>query len=303
MIKNNFIITEEDKSHILNLTRLPNYKTPIRLSEDNGGGQLVITWNSEKSKSDAEEKNKLESLYDIKKKGKMVSIDFNDPQMIKSHFIMVKDKINKYYRSDAFGYFLRGLETAIKNLNKSEYSTYVQELTKAANAISFDLKADTNYPIEDWDSFTYPPDTENYTWEDVPGYFGDILMYTPKRKGYYTSPGKTQGDTSIIDSGIKQELTPQFCNTLLMDYFNDAKRKSWNDPELKEKKFKIALCYNTSGEEIAKKTLFGKTKFKVSGSPYKSLTRKDSEKLKLFTDLPDTDKYKIHINDINKNLQ
>lgn len=301
MIKNNFIITEEEKSHILNLTRLPNFRNPVRLSEQDTGG-LKVSWNSEKQKRDADEKSRLGSIETIKKNGAMMGMDFNDTQIVNEHYELVLDSINKYYRSNAFGYFLQALETMVKTFNKTEYSTYIDKLKKAANQIKYELSSDPNYPIENWNSFTNPADKENYDYIDVPRFFGDIPMYTPKRKGYYTSPGKTQGDTEVIDTGIKQELTPQFCNSLLMDYFNDAKRKSWNDPELKEKKFKIALCYNTAGEQIAKKTLLGKTKFKVSGSPYKTLSRKDSERLKQFTQLPDTDKYKIHINDINKNL-
>jgi hypothetical protein len=326
MIKNNFIITEEEKSHILKLTRLPNHKEPVNLLEQlttqslfgnqksrfstlsndpktNDDSKLDVVWNSDiakqKSDDDLKLKSKETSWNTILKGGKMSLINFDDKRQVANLTNYVVNQINLGWRSNAFGYFLDAL-------NNKNYTDLSKKIESAARFIKVEVESDGSYDIDTWDALSEPESKENYNQEDVSGpgnsnYFGDINQFQLKKMGLVKQPGYKRGaDLDAIKSGMKT-LTPEVCQRLLADYLLKGYRESLSNESRKELKYNIAWCYTTDSNAQPKKNIFGKVHIKRSGTPLQSLSNKEQKNLQVFLNKPDGDPEKIYIDNVNRN--
>jgi hypothetical protein len=158
MIKNNFIITEEEKQHILNLTRLPNYKKPVRLKEQysatitdtppptskTGGESKTDISTTPTSKTGGESKTDISTtptssggnttgtfdpsyesgkLKDLQTNGGFGEMDFSrNPDVVGGAYDRVKGLISNFYRGRTFGMFADALKIAGKIYPDKEYN-------------------------------------------------------------------------------------------------------------------------------------------------------------------------------------
>lgn len=298
MIKNNFILSESEKSRILTLHRLPNHKPSYRLNEQ----KLIVNWNSDTNKAkadaDANRKSGEANWSKILSGGKMSLIDFDDKRRVTVLTDWMGNEILKGWRSTAFGYFQDAL-------NYKGYTDLSKKIDNAVSQIKMTVESDGSYNIDNWDPLSSPTsNSEDYKVEDVTGpvggnYFGDINKYQLKNMGRINQPGYSQKpDVDVIKSGMN--LTPSQCIGYVQSYLNQGYRQSLSDQSKKELKYSIAWC-QLGNLQQKKNRLTGKISFPDSNL-LKSLKSKTKEQLETFYNKPDGDRDKIYLDDINRNL-
>lgn len=172
MIKNNFIITEEERQHILNLTRLPNYKKPIRLKEQysaiitdtpptSSGGN---TTGGESNTGTFDLSYESGKLKDLQTNGGFGEMDFSrNPDVVGGAYDRVKGLISNFYRGRTFGMFANALAIAGKIYPDKEYNgkTYIEmgtDITDNVNDAA--TKAQKVQKLQKWNSRTNPTEDE-----------------------------------------------------------------------------------------------------------------------------------------------
>lgn len=174
MIKNNFIITEEEKQHILNLTRLPNYKKPVRLKEQysaiitdtppappSSGGN---TTGGESNTGTFDLSYESGKLKDLQTNGGFGEMDFSrNPDVVGGAYDRVKGLISNFYRGRTFGMFANALAIAGKIYPDKEYNgkTYSQMGTNITTIVTdAATKAQKTQNLVKWNSLTNPTEDE-----------------------------------------------------------------------------------------------------------------------------------------------
>ena len=172
MKKNNFIITEEEKQHILNLTRLPNYKKPVRLKEQysaiitdtpptSSGGN---TTGGESKTSTFDLSYESGKLKDLQTNGGFGEMDFSrNPDVVGGAYDRVKGLISNFYRGRTFGMFANALAIAgkiypDKEYNGKTYSEMGTDITDNVNEAA--TKAQKVQKLQKWNSLTNPTEDE-----------------------------------------------------------------------------------------------------------------------------------------------
>lgn len=263
MIKNNFIITEEDKKHILNLHRLSNYRKPIRLKEqysamitdtpsDTTGGSSA-TGNSGAAGTTGTQTSKTfnldykkEQLQNIQKNGYFTEINFEtNPTVAGEAYDRVKGLIDNFYRSRVFGMLATAFELAgdiypDKKYNNMTYSQMSSNLSGATNDVM--SKVQKTQTLNTWNSTTNPTKDETNLYvikvldspfDSVPvyqlkdQYVDAIKMGTPD----YTGSTESDGTTSSKDT---QELNKQ-------GFLDHLKKAQTNVKETFTDKFCISM--------------------------------------------------------------
>ena len=128
MIKNNFIITEEERQHILNLTRLPNYKKPVRLLKEYSAiitdtpTEPTSTGDGTTTGGSFDIEYEKQKLADLQKNGSFGDMDFNrNPDVVGMAYDRVRALIDNYYRGRVFGMFANALAIAGKIYPDKKY--------------------------------------------------------------------------------------------------------------------------------------------------------------------------------------
>lgn len=274
MYKNNFFITEEEKKHILNLTRLPNYKKPIRLKEQEYSA--VITDEPVKQQ---EKKVSTDSLVELlqqmnwpyRENGKIkMPTKLNIMQM--GDYLM--KKMEEGFRGPIFQYYVELLDQAAKidPNNSSDYSSKKGNYGKKYESVKSKFQAEAS-DLE-YDPYTNPSAQKQnaHKWTEIgsprePGgsFFGSLqaYKYTPRTSA------------EVLQSGI---MDFNECVNLYR-LMSDPAKSGWNNATYGEKdtfKKNLEACYN-SHESKSKKNLFGKTNVKYEKSPYDMLSRNEKK--------------------------
>lgn len=171
MIKNNFIITEEEKQHILNLTRLPNYKKPISLKEQYAAEIADTPFTSVNSTTGQNSNTgtfnlSYESgqLKDLQTNGGFGDMDFSrNPDVVGGAYDRVKGLINNFYRGRIFGMFANALAIAgkiypDKRYNNLSYENMSQNILNVVNDAA--TRAQKTQKLVAWNSLTNPTEDE-----------------------------------------------------------------------------------------------------------------------------------------------
>jgi len=222
MIKNNFIITEEERQHILNLTRLPNYKKPVRLKEQysavisdtppaptSTGGGTTTSGSIGNTQTNASfdigyEKQKL---ADLQKNGSFGDMDFNrNPDVVGIAYDRVRALIDNYYRGRVFGMFANALAIAgkiypDKEYNGQSYTKMNETMTDKTAQKQTDVSSYSSrvQKLSTWNSLTNPTEDEVmlYNTKILGAPFESVTVY--QLKDEYMSPiklGTPTGSTS-----------------------------------------------------------------------------------------------------------
>jgi len=275
MYKNNFLITEDDKKHILNLTRLPNYKKPIRLKEQEYSATITdepVAQQSKKVSTDSIVELLQQMNWPYRENGKIkMPSKLNILQM--GDYLM--KKMEEGFRGPIFQYYVQLLDEASKidPNNESYYSPKKEKYEKKYNDVKQKFQADAS-DLE-YDPYTNPSSQKQsaHKWVEIgsprdPGgsFFGSLqtYKYVPRTSA------------EILQSGI---MDFNECVNLYR-LMSDPAKSGWNNATYGEKdtfKKNLEACYN-SHESKANKNLFGKTNVKYEKSPYDMLSRNEKKR-------------------------
>jgi len=325
MIKNNFIITEEDKSHILKLTRLPNFKNPITLKEDNGDSGLNITWKSSKNKEVADSETLKSNLEKYKQGGRFTQLDFSDATRVEQAYNNLVSYINMNYRGNVVNYFYRALLVADKIFPNNGYGTMGQDLKNISDDKTIKLKPKSGSAT--YNTMINPPEDEEglYQVAYLKAPFGGVPIWKIKRilDSELGKPGTTErvpdnssetgsnielAQDSVIEyldsatRGYDSELNDSLCIDTLQFYLNKVVNKQYpvSGEKLRTLKKTIAYCNtNIKYDPARQQGLFKKIKNKTSGNVYGKLKKKTRA---LLDDLQyRNDEFKVNITDPDRN--
>jgi hypothetical protein len=169
MIKNNFIVTEEEKQHILNLTRLPNYKKPVRLKEQYSA---VITdtppaptsTGGESNTGTFDISNESKELKDKQINGGFGDMDFNrKSDEVGGAYEHILGLIQNYSRGRVFGMFKEALEMAgkiypNKKYDGTSYTDMAKQINNQINTVASEVQKVQQ--LRSWNSLTDPTPEE-----------------------------------------------------------------------------------------------------------------------------------------------
>ena len=298
MIKNNFIITEEEKKHILGLTRLDNYKKPISLFEapgdeydldpnvDDGGVDSGITHTKTWSKKDEDDTKKSQEqekekqskksdqnkeLENLKKSGSFPYADFSNQTSVNEHSgKLISYMKDKGVRGNTIGYFLQALNIA-KDLypNNAAINT---SITNIGNIITNNTK--------NWSDYT---GDESFNFQTNPENESDYESFNPGGIFNYASLWKVK----LIDPTQKIEslkIDENTCKSTLLLVQNDYQFNKLPTGQKEDLKQKLQACYHDKRNEDLKKKFF-KLRYRTDGSYYDKLSRKEKEQLARINDL------------------
>lgn len=256
MIKNNFIITEEEKQRILNLTRLPNYKKPVRLKEqysaiisdtppsDTPPSPTSTGGNTTGGESNTGTFNlsyELGKLKDLQTNGSFGDMDFNrNPDVVGMAYDRVIGLIKNYYRGVVFGMFANALEIAgkiypDKKYNNNTYGQMSMNITQVVNDAADN--AQKVQKLVDWNSLTNPTEDEKslYYIKILGAPFESVTVYQLKNQymsaenlGTKNAKGDVNSFSSDTDNGSitlnqANEKTTQEAKKGLLGFLQNSK--------------------------------------------------------------------------------
>jgi hypothetical protein len=136
MIKNNFILSESEKSRILTLHRLPNHKPSYRLSEQ----EIIVNWEGDEEKKAKDTKSSEGNLEKWKQGGRFTQLDFSDPTKVQQSYDNIKSYVNMNYRGNVVNYFYRALLEADKLYSGNGYGDLAKELKNLSDTKTQEMK-------------------------------------------------------------------------------------------------------------------------------------------------------------------
>ena len=259
MIKNNFIITEEERNHILNLTRLDNYRKPIRLVEDAatitaqrtygmGGGNSPKEMVQQKTLDYDSSVKEIESL---KQQGGFRDLDFANQTEVKKVAEETLNFIQNYGRNNQFGPFVNALTVASSLYPRYGYDTLVTKLSGVTNQVLNTVKSGAPSYISEFDSLSDPPTQEKNNIYIIDGYtsYGNVPVWflrnqwfshdkiggkadvnkktNDKQPDGQSNDSQSQDKPTLVDFMSKSRqnadyaLTDDACVSLFRSYIND----------------------------------------------------------------------------------
>jgi len=247
MIKNNFIITEEERNHILNLTRLDNYRKPIRLVEDAatitaqrtygmGGGNSPKEMTQQKTLDYDSAKNLFTASTINGGFGEIkLAIESNDVGKVHRAYTRIQGLIMNYYRGDIFGYFKETLRAASQlypgaTYNNMTYQGMLNDLVKKGEdqkkILNNTDKGKGFQQLTEWNSFTNPTPEELSLYEPKPlgAPIESGIVYRLKNQ-YQTaqSVGPKDVNKSTGDQSSQKDTVP---NTNMEDFLNGLEKSN-----------------------------------------------------------------------------
>ena len=201
MIKNNFILSESEKSRILTLHRLPNHKPSYRLSEQ----KMTVTWQGSEEKKAKDTKSSEGNLEKWKQGGRFTQLDFSDPTKVQQSYDNIKSYVNMNYRGNVVNYFYRALVEADKLYSGNGYGELAKELKQLSDTKTQEMK--TKSGSETYNTMVNPPEDEEglYQVAYLKAPFGGVAVWKIKR-----SVGAESGvddKTSGFDKDIQSAQT------------------------------------------------------------------------------------------------
>jgi hypothetical protein len=282
MIKNNFIITEEERNHILNLTRLDNYRKPIRLVEDAatitaqrtygmGGGNSPKEMTQQKTLDYDSSVKEIESL---KQQGGFRDLDFANQTEVKKVAEETLNFIQNYGRNNQFGSFVNALTVASSLYPRYGYGTLVTKLSGVTNQVLNTVKSGATSYISEFNSLSDPPTQEKNNIYIIDGYtsYGNVPVWflrnqwfshdkiggkadvNKKTNDNQSNDSQSQDKPTLVDFMSKSRqkadyaLTDDACVSLFRSYINDIIPGNISpvptDQDLRNIKRVIAHCFS-----------------------------------------------------------
>ena len=314
MIKNNFILSESEKSRILTLHRLPNHKPSYRLSEQ----EIKVTWQGSEEKKAKDTKSSEGNLEKWKQGGRFTQLDFSDPTKVEQAYDNIKSYVNMNYRGNVVNYFYRALVEADKLYSGNGYGELAKELKQLSDTKTQEMK--TKSGSETYNTMINPPEDEEglYQVAYLKAPFGGVAVWKIKRSVGAESgvDDKTSGFDKDIQSaqtdviglldnatkGVDSELNDALCIDTLQFYLNKVVNKQYpvSGEKLRTLKKTIAYCNtNIKYDPARQQGLFKKIKNKTSGNVYGKLKKKTRAMLDGLQYR--NDQFKVNITDPDSN--
>lgn len=315
MIKNNFILSESEKSRILTLHRLPNHKPSYRLSEQ----KIKVTWQGSEEKKAKDEKTTSDNLVSYASKGMFKRVDFSDENSVGNALTTLMDYIKESYRGYVFNYFYKSLLAADKKYPDNGYAGKASELLNAANTKTNDIKI--KIKDDSYNTMSDPADDDLSLYDNLPiqtKEFSSAIIYKYKRLVGAESgvPDNSAEDKTKINNaqtnvinfitnaskGIQGEINDGLCIDILQFYLNRVIPKQYPLDKESLRGLKKGIAYCNTGikyDPAREKGLFNKIKNKTSGNVYQSLKKKTKEQLYALQYRPDI--FKVDITDPDNN--
>lgn len=314
MIKNNFILSESEKSRILTLHRLPNHKPSYRLSEQ----KMTVTWQGSEEKKAKDTKSSEGNLEKWKQGGRFTQLDFSDPTKVQQSYDNIKSYVNMNYRGNVVNYFYRALVEADKLYSGNGYGDLAKELKNLSDTKTQEMK--TKSGSETYNTMVNPPEDEEglYQVAYLKAPFGGVAVWKIKRSVGAESgvDDKTSGFDKDIQSaqtdviglldnatkGVDSELNDALCIDTLQFYLNKVVNKQYpvSGEKLRTLKKTIAYCNtNIKYDPARQQGLFKKIKNKTSGNVYGKLKKKTRAMLDGLQYR--NDQFKVNITDPDSN--
>lgn len=313
MIKNNFIITEEERKHILSLTRLPNHKSPVKLTEDaaiitpqrmggggeNGGPKRV------KQPKTLDYNSSVKEIESLKQQGGLRNLDFANQTEVNDAANEIKTFIQSFGRSKQFGPFVNALTIASSLYPRYGYDKLVTQLSGVTNEVLNKVRKGSPSYISEFDSLTDPPTQEKgsiyipngyTTYGNVPVWFLRNQWFSHETIGGNENLGtKTEslpedkptlvGFLERSKEKMDRVTTDDACVKLFRSYVNDIIPGNLSpvptDFQLRAIKSTIAHCFSqkrydneTNKDGGVKTNIFGKVVNKTSGNILNKLSKK-----------------------------
>ena len=289
MIKNNFILSESEKSRILTLHRLPNHKPSYRLSEQ----EIKVTWQGSEEKKAKDTKSSEGNLEKWKQGGRFTQLDFSDPTKVQQSYDNIISYVNMNYRGNVVNYFYRALVEADKLYSGNGYGDLAKELKDLSDTKTQEMK--TKSGSGTYNTMVNPPEDEEglYQVAYLKAPFGGVAVWKIKRlvgaesgvddksSGFDKNIQSAQTDViGLLDNatkGIDSELNDGLCIDTLQFYLNKVVRGQYpvSGEKLRTLKKTIAYCNtNIKYDPARQQGLFKKIKNKTSGNVYGKLKKK-----------------------------
>ena len=314
MIKNNFILSESEKSRILTLHRLPNHKPSYRLSEQ----EIKVTWQGSEEKKAKDTKSSEGNLEKWKQGGRFTQLDFSDPTKVEQAYDNIKSYVNMNYRGNVVNYFYRALVEADKLYSGNGYGDLAKELKQLSDTKTQEMK--TKSGSETYNTMINPPEDEEglYQVAYLKAPFGGVAVWKIKRlvgaesgvddktSGFDKDIQSAQTDViGLLDNatkGVDSELNDALCIDTLQFYLNKVVNKQYpvSGEKLRTLKKTIAYCNtNIKYDPARQQGLFKKIKNKTSGNVYGKLKKKTRAMLDGLQYR--NDQFKVNITDPDSN--
>ena len=289
MIKNNFILSESEKSRILTLHRLPNHKPSYRLSEQ----EIIVNWEGDVEKKAKDTKSSQGNLEKWKQGGRFTQLDFSDPTKVQQSYDNIISYVNMNYRGNVVNYFYRALVEADKLYSGNGYGDLAKELKQLSDTKTQEMK--TKSGSGTYNTMVNPPEDEEglYQVAYLKAPFGGVAVWKIKRlvgaesgvddksSGFDKNIQSAQTDViGLLDNatkGIDSELNDGLCIDTLQFYLNKVVRGQYpvSGEKLRTLKKTIAYCNtNIKYDPARQQGLFKKIKNKTSGNVYGKLKKK-----------------------------
>jgi hypothetical protein len=314
MIKNNFILSESEKSRILTLHKLPNHKPSYRLSEQ----KMTVNWQGSEEKKAKDTKSSEGNLEKWKQGGRFTQLDFSDPTKVQQSYDNIKSYVNMNYRGNVVNYFYRALLEADKLYSGNGYGDLAKELKDLSDTKTQEMK--TKSGSGTYNTMVNPPEDEEglYQVAYLKAPFGGVAVWKIKRlvgaesgvddktSGFDKDIQTAQTDViGLLDNatkGIDSELNDALCVDTLQFYLNKVVNKQYpvSGEKLRTLKKTIAYCNtNIKYDPARQQGLFKKIKNKTSGNVYGKLKKKTRAMLDGLQYR--NDQFKVNITDPDSN--
>ena len=314
MIKNNFILSESERSRILTLHRLPNHKKSYRLSEQ----EIKVTWKGSEEKKAKDTKSSEGNLEKWKQGGRFTQLDFSDPTKVQQAFDNIMSYVNMNYRGNVINYFYRALVEADKLYSGNGYGDFAKNLKDLSDKKTGEMK--TKLDSETYNTMINPPEDEEglYQVAYLKAPFGGVAIWKIKRlvgtesgvddktSGFDKDIQSAQTDVmGLLDAatrGVDSELNDALCIDTLQFYLNKVVNKQYpvSGEKLRTLKKTIAYCNtNIKYDPARQQGLFKKIKNKTSGNVYGKLKKKTRAMLDALQFR--NDEFKVNITDPDRN--
>jgi hypothetical protein len=314
MIKNNFILSESEKSRILTLHRLPNHKPSYRLSEQ----KMTVTWQGSEEKKAKDTKSSEGNLEKWKQGGRFTQLDFSDPTKVQQSYDNIKSYVNMNYRGNVVNYFYRALLEADKLYSGNGYGDLAKELKNLSDTKTQEMK--TKSGSGTYNTMVNPPEDEEglYQVAYLKAPFGGVAVWKIKRlvgaesgvgdktsefdKNIQSAQTDVMGLLDAATKGVDSELNDALCIDTLQFYLNKVVNKQYpvSGEKLRTLKKTIAYCNtNIKYDPARQQGLFKKIKNKTSGNVYGKLKKKTRALLDALQYR--NDEFKVNITDPDRN--
>lgn len=291
MIKNSFYITEQEREHILKLTRVPNYRKPIKLREQysavimDAPPEDLNTQQSQQGTSTGQPSTYFskEKIDNLKKLGNFPQVDFNDKSVVQTATNQIINAIKKGYRSDIIRYYLDALNYA-KPINPTFFDQQIKDINDEILLNTANYRNQTN--DQDFD-FKKNPDPSligtKYVEKLVGYYFGNSPFFAPKPFDAAEVISATRMDEKTCKNNLMAVM--KFYDKRGETLDRERLKKYVSDFQLNQIKENLQACYYDRGNEEMKKRFF-KIRNKSDKSFYDTLSRQLKKQLqKINSDL------------------